>query len=156
DVVARTGQSLAAAAIPIAAHPANDRLLQRRGVVPARRRQMPRRALERLAEAEPGIADRDDDDPPAEPLRPALALYGAPSALAGLLENFLPDLRERHREADDRLRIQMQLARDDLFRAGLHPTDDVVHVGALRDRRDVEQRVRLGAIPFLRVGAVEV
>ena len=42
-------------------------------------RHVARRALERLPEAEPGVAHRDHDDAPAEPLRPAIASARRPS-----------------------------------------------------------------------------
>src|ERR1041384_7044127 len=92
DIVARAGQSLAAAPVAIPADAADHRLLERGGVVPAGRRQMPGRALERLLETEPSVADRDHHDAPPEALRPAIALHRDPTALAGMLENVLADL----------------------------------------------------------------
>src|SRR5947209_12507502 len=99
---------------------------------------MPRSALERFAEAESGVADGDHDDAAAEALGPAIALHGDPATLAGVLDDVLADLGQRHREADDRLRLELELRLDDLLRALLHAADDAVDVVGLRDGRDVE------------------
>src|SRR5262249_34357713 len=81
DIVARSGQPLAATAVTKPAHPADHGLLECGRVVPPCAREMPWRRLERPAEAEPRVGDGDDDDPAAEPLRPSVALYGDPAAL---------------------------------------------------------------------------
>src|SRR4051812_19328386 len=52
DVIPRAGQSLSATPVTKPAHAANDRLLERRAIVPSRGREMARRALERLPKAE--------------------------------------------------------------------------------------------------------
>src|SRR6185312_11622750 len=95
DVVSRAGEPLAATAVTETAHPPDHRLFERRRVVPARARQMPRRALQRAAKAEPGVADRDHHDAAAEALRPALALHRHPTALAGMLDDVLADFGQR-------------------------------------------------------------
>src|SRR5262249_23667510 len=102
DVVSRAGESLSATSITETADTANHRFLERGGVAPASARQMPRRRLERLAKSEAGVANRNLYHFATKSLRPAVRLHGDPAALAGVLENVLTDLRQRHREADDR------------------------------------------------------
>src|SRR5207237_9290056 len=107
------------------------------------------RALERLAKSDAGVSDGNNDDAPTEPLRPAIRLHHHPAATPCMLDDVLADLGEGHREAHRRLRIEVELAQ---YQLGLllNAPDDVVHVLALRDARDLEEPIRHGAGVTLR------
>ena len=72
-----------------------------------------------------------------------------------MLDDVLADLGEGHREAHRRLRIEVELAQHQL-RLLLNAPDDVVHVLALRDARDLEEHIRIGAAGTLRIVAVKL
>src|SRR5262245_6476715 len=96
DIAAGAGQSLSATPITKPADAPNHCFLERCCVIPPRRRQMARRALERSAKPEPGVAHGDHHHAPAKSLGPTIALYRHPAALTRVLDDVLAHFAERH------------------------------------------------------------
>src|SRR6185437_791097 len=145
NVTTDAGQTLSATGISEAAHAANDRFLEGHAVVPSIATRATLRRLERLAEADAGIAHRDHDDAPAESLLPTVGLHGHPTAASGVLDNVLTRFAQRHREAHRRLGVDVELFDENRLRLLLDSPNDVVHVVTLGDGRDLEQHLGLGA-----------
>ena len=76
---------------------------------------------------------------------PCVRLHHHPAASAGVLDDVLAGLGQRHREAPDHARIGLEFVAEDRFRALLNALDDRMHVFAARDRRDRQPHVGLAA-----------
>ena len=145
-VTSHAGKPLAAARVAEAAHAANHRLLQRLGVVPpvaahAARARSPATAgsrCPRRTRRSPPRAGRaacatcTSAPPPSRRARRARRCSGttSESVIAKPIVAF---------------GVEVQLLREDRLRLLLDAPDDLVHVLALRDRRDLEQHARLAA-----------
>ncbi len=135
-------QPLPAARVPEPAHALDQRRLERGGVAPAVAEPLGLRGLERAAEAEPGVADGDHDDPAPESLAEVIQVDGDPSGGPRMLHNILTCLRKRHRESHRGLGLEPELIAQHPGGPLLDPSDHLVHVLRCADRRDVEQVVR--------------
>ena len=81
------------------AHALDQRRLEGRAVAPAVAEPLGLGALERAAEADPGVAHRDHHHPPAQAPAEGIRLHRHPAAGAGVLHNILARLRKRHSES---------------------------------------------------------
>ena len=135
------GESLAPSRIAEAAHALNQRRFERRSVSPALAEALGMGALEGTAEADPSIADRDDDDPAAQPAPEGIGLNRHPATGAGVLHNILARLRKRHTEAQRGLHFEAQLAVKNAGGALGDLVHHSVHVLRGAHRGHIEQHV---------------
>ncbi len=139
--IARSREPLSAPAVAEATDTSDDRFLERHAVIPAVGQDASGCAFERSAKPDARVTHSDLDHAPPQPPLPSIRLNGDPSAAPGVLDDVLADFGQRHDESDRGLRIDIELAREDLLGALLDPINDLMHVRAFRDRGDLQQNV---------------
>src|SRR6266699_1500249 len=113
--------------IPESTHSLDQRRLQRRCVSPAVAEPLRLRRLQGMPESHARVRHRDHHHPPRERAPPMVALHRHPAARPRVLYNILTRLRKRHSEAHRRLRVELQLGRQNGGRPLLNPAHDLVH-----------------------------